>query len=111
MKKRWDLVGSILLVILAVTLFILTIGITFDRQHKEYEMFRLELYEMINSNDLEQYNIDKLNHYVNEYMRESENVGGFPIKSYSISGFNLYLKNKDYDFWYNIKFIFKEGCK
>ena len=97
-------------VLLAAFAFLILFGFIYsiwNIQRIRFNEFKNEIELLIESNDLTDYQEEKILFKINEYAKSDfSTVEGFKV--YTLNGFERYLKQYDYDFWYEIKVIFKE---
>jgi len=104
MKKVFNVLIWVVLAILIFVGFVYSIW-RIERTH--FNEFGNEIEFLIEYNDLTEYQEEKIIFKVYEYAR-SDFSTAYGFKTYTVKGFERYLKQYDYDFWYDIKIIFEE---
>lgn len=104
MKKVFNV---LILVTLAILVFVGFVYSIWSIQRTHFNEFENEIEFLIEYNDLTEYQEEKIIFKAAEYARSDFSTAvGF--KTYTVKGFERYLKQYDYDFWYDIKIIFEE---
>ena len=104
MKKTFSV---LIWVVLAILIFVGFVYSIWSIQRTHFNEFENEIEHLIETNDLTEYQEEKILYKINEYaISDFSTVEGF--KAYTTTGFERYLKQYDYDFWYKIKIIFEE---
>lgn len=108
-KEKLSNVLKISLMVVSVCFLLwFTISLVYSRQEEIDTNFKTEMTEIYTSfYDINDDNYERFVFYMNNYMRNSESAGGFPIKGYSTNAFKYYLKLKDYDFYEKIKLVWE----
>lgn len=85
-----------------------TISLGYSRQEEIDTSFKIEMTEIYTSfYNISDDNYERFVFYMNDYMRNSENAGGFHLKEYSTDAFKYYLKVRDYGFYEKIKLVWE----
>lgn len=90
----------VILPIFSIVLYVGSIIFITNIQTKRDNEFKAEINTIIENNELTEFQIEKIQYYLIIYMR-SEDTSHIPIE------FSSYIKTIDFDFWYEIKFIFE----
>lgn len=103
--KDWQIITiTIILIIVIFTMFVFWF---IKEQTTSYYNFKIEITELIEDIDLTDYQVEKLDCKMELFSRSEYSNGEFG-KLYTVYIFERYLKETDYDFWYEIKTIFEE---
>lgn len=101
------ILGVILTVISTIVMFGGFIYLIYTQQRNDFNEFKNEIETLIEYNNVTEYQENKIFYKMYEYARSDfSTVESFKV--YTLNGFERYLKQYDYDFWYEIKIIFEE---
>lgn len=104
MKKVFNV---LILATLAILVFVGFVYFIWKMQRTHFYEFKNEIEFLIDANNLTEYQEEKILYKINEYARSDFSTSnGFKV--YTVNGFERYLKQYDYDFWYEVSIIFKE---
>lgn len=103
MNKTKEIVFNIAIVFFVIIIFIICVFFMLKYKANEEIKFEADLNICVENSQLTEYEQDKLEILVITYMQRDHTL----IRSCSIDSFNNWLKYNDYDFWYDINYIFE----
>ena len=101
--KKKDLLWFIPLIIFLIAILIGALFLYSDIIQNKFDKFSQEFNVFIEENELNEYQIEKIEYLKGLYRNRSDN----PLGAFYIESFERFIKAEDYDFWYEIKFIFE----
>lgn len=103
-KEKWLIALTVTIgIIVLIGMFIWLITFTIDRDNQD----RTEFISQVNqiSVGLTEYQEEKLDYYIIRYCNRDTEFGRY----YDIISFERFIKGYDYEFWYDIRYIFSIG--